>query len=170
MDLKETIKTRRSVRAYKQEPVPEEKLNKVLEAARLAPSAHNAQDWKLVVVKDSEKRKQLAEAANQDFIGEAPVIIVAVALDPKDHLSSGVPTYAVNLGIAIDHVTLQAWAEGLGTCWIGAFSQQEVKQVLNIPEQYKVVILLPLGYPADSPKTKNRKSIEELICYENFNE
>ena len=169
MDVFEAIKTRRAVRSYKPEPVPEEKLKKVLEAARLAPSAHNKQEWKLVVIKDSAKRRELAEAAlNQDFVGEAPIVIVAVALEPEHILTSGVPAYAVDLAIAVDHMTLAAVEEGLGTCWIGAFSQEEVKQVLNIPNQYKVVALLPLGFPADKSGAKSRKNLEEIICYETF--
>ena len=170
MDVNQAIKNRWSVRSYKAEPVPEEKLKKVLEAARLAPSAHNEQEWKFIVVRDAKRREQLSEAAGQSFIVEAPLIIVAVATDPEHVLSSGVPAYAVDLAIAVEHMALQATEEGLGTCWIGAFSQEEVKGVLGIPEEYKVVTLLPLGFPADKPKPKSRKSIKEIICYENFSE
>ncbi len=169
MNVHQIIKTRRSVRSYKAEPVPEEKLKKVLEAARLAPSAHNEQAWKFVVVRDAEKRKKLAEAAmGQEFVGEAPVVIVAVALEPEELMSSGVPNYAVGLAIAVDHMTLAAVEEGLGTCWIGAFSQNEVKEILKIPARYKVVVLLPLGFPADKPGPKSRKNLEEIVCDENY--
>lgn len=168
MEVSEAIKNRYSCRDYKADPVPEDKLNKVLEAARLAPSAHNAQERKLVVVKDFKKRKEVAEAAGQSFIAEAPVIIAAVALDPENVMRSGTPTYAVDLAIAVDHMTLQAMEEGLGTCWIGAFGQEEVKKVLNIPKEYKVVVLLPLGFPADKPKTKSRKSLNEIISEDSF--
>lgn len=171
MGVFEIIKTRRSVRSYKSEPLPEEKLKKILEAARLAPSAHNAQPWKFIVVKDAEKRKKLAEAAlNQDFVAEAPVVIAAVGLEPDHVMSSGVPAFAVDLAIAIDHMTLTATEEGLGTCWVGAFSQEKVKKILEIPEEYKVVILLPLGFPADTPGIKSRKNIEDIVCYEKFSE
>ena len=162
------IKKRYSCRDYKADFVPEDKLNKVLEAARLAPSANNAQEWKLVVVKDLKKREEVAEAAGQSFIAEASVIIVAVALKPEHLMRSGTPAYAVDLAIAIDHMTLQAVEEGLGTCWIGAFSQEEVKEVLNIPKEYRVVVLLPLGFPADKPKGKNRKSLDEIISEDSF--
>lgn len=169
MDVHQAIKTRRSVRSYKAESVLEEKLKKVLEVARLAPSAHNEQEWKFVVVRDAEKRKKLAEAAsNQEFVGEAPVVIVAVALEPEEVMSSGVPNYAVDLAIAVDHMTLAAVEGGLGTCWVGAFSQEKVKKVLGIPERYKVVVLLPLGFPADKPQPKSRKNIEEIVCDENY--
>jgi len=168
MNTFQAIKTRRSVRQYQPKPVPEEKLKKVLEAARIAPSAHNDQDWKFVVVKDLAKRKALAKGAGQNFIAEAPVIIVAVGLKPEHLLSSGNPAYAINLAIAVDHMTLAAVEEGLGTCWIGAFSQEEVKKALKISEDYQVVALLPLGFPADSPKSKIRKSLKEIVSYDTF--
>ncbi len=131
-------------------------------------SAHNAQDWKFVVVKDSAKRKALAESAGQNFIAEAPVIIVAVGLEPEHILPSGNPAYAIDLAIAIEHMTLVAVEEGLGTCWVGAFSQEEVKKVLNITDNCIAVALLPLGFPADSPSPKSRKNLKEIISYDTF--
>jgi len=166
MDIKEVIQKRYSCRRYKDTPVPDEKLKNVLEAARLAPSAHNRQAYKFIVVKDKEKREKLAEAAAQDFIAEAPIIIAGVSLDPEDIMSNDVPTYAVDLGIAMEHIALQATAEGLGTCWIGAFSQEEAKKILEIPQEHKIVALMPLGYPADFPGPKNRKSLDELVSYQ----
>jgi len=169
MDVYTAIKTRRSVRSYKSDPVPEESLKRILEAARLAPSAANRQQWKFVVVRDPEKRKQLSQAAHhQSFVGEAPVVIAAVALAPERMMSCEVPAYAVDLAIAVDHITLAAVEEGLGTCWIGAFSQEEVKRILNIPPRYKVVTILPLGFPDDRPGAKLRKGLEEIACYETF--
>lgn len=171
MDVYEAIKTRRSVRSYRSEPVSEEKLTRILEAARLAPSASNRQEYKFVVVQDPDKRKEMAAAANyQSFVGEAPVVIVAVSLNPERIMSCGVPAYAVDVAIAIDHITLAATREGLGTCWIGAFLQEEVKKILKIPKEYKVVALLPLGFPADSPRAKERKSLKELVSYDAFEE
>jgi len=168
MEVFKAIQIRRSVRKYKPDAFPEEKLQKILEAARLAPSAHNSQDWKFIVVKDSVKRESLAEAAGQNFISQAPVIIVAVGLEPEHILSSGNPAFALNLAIAIDHMTLAAVEQGLATCWIGAFSQKEVKKILNIPEDCRVVALLPLGFPADSAQPKSRKTIKEIISYDTF--
>jgi len=169
MEVFEAIKNRYSCRSYKAEPVPEKKLKKILEAARLAPSAHNEQEWKFIVVRDSKKRKKLAKTAlSQDFIAEAPVVIVAVAIDPEHILSSGVPAYAVDLAIAIEHMALEAVEEGLGTCWIGAFDQEAVKKILKIPERCKVVALLPLGYPTGEPRPKSRKKLEEIISYDGF--
>jgi len=169
MNIHQAIKTRRSVRSYKAESVPEEELKKILEAARLAPSAHNEQEWIFIVVRDFEKRKKLAEAAlSQDFIAGAPVVIVAVALDPEHIMASGVPAYAVDLAIAIEHMALQAVEEGLGTCWISAFGQEAVKEILEIPEECKAVALMPLGFPADKPSPKSRKKLEEIISYDGF--
>ncbi|MBC7189540.1 nitroreductase family protein [Candidatus Aerophobetes bacterium] len=171
MDVMEAIKTRRSVRKYQQKPVPEEKLKKILEAGRLAPSARNAQSYKFIVVRNPELIKKLAkEATPYHFIGEAPVIIAAVSLKPDYIMSNGVPAYAVDLGIALDHMSLVATSEGLGTCWIGGFYQEPAKKILNIPDKYKVAALMPLGYPADTPGEKMRKSLEELVCYDTFAE
>ena len=169
MDIYETIKTRRSVRAYKDGKIDDVVLNRILEAARLAPSAHNAQGYKLIIVKDAEKKRALAKAAlNQDFIAQAPVVIVGVALNPELDEDSKVPFYAVDLAIIFDHITLTAATEGLGTCWIGAFIQEEVKKILNIPERYEVVVLMPLGLPNDKPVPKTRKNLKDLICKEIF--
>ncbi|MCD6471746.1 nitroreductase family protein [Candidatus Aerophobetes bacterium] len=169
MEVKQAIQERRSVRSYEKREVPEEKIKRVLEAARLAPSASNRQLWKFIVVRDQKRRRELAQAAsNQNFIAEASVVIAAVGLNPSHIMHCGVPSYAVDLAIAVDHMTLIAVEENLGTCWIGDFSQEEVKEILNIPEKYKVVALLPLGYPADKPKVKSRRSLKEIVCYETF--
>lgn len=169
MDIAQIIKERRSVRRYQNKAIEQEKLQKVLEAARWAPSAHNAQAWKFVVVQDPQKRQALGKAAHdQSFVGEAPIVIAAVSLNPEEVMTCGVPTYAVDLAIAVDHMTLQAAALGLGSCWIGAFDQEAVKEILKIPAEYKVVVLLPLGYPADAPGIKSRKNLDDIIKYDIF--
>ena len=169
MELREAIRKRQSIRDYEDKPVPEEKLINVLEAARLAPSATNRQPWKFVVVKDRKRRQELARAADgQTFVGEAPVVIVAVATNVEHIMPCGVPSYAVDLAIAADHMTLAAADEGLGTCWIGAFSQQRVREILGIPEKYRVVTLLPLGFPKREKEIKVRKALDEIVCYETF--
>jgi nitroreductase len=96
------------------------------------------------------------------------VVIAAVALNPDHIMRCGVPSYPVDLAIAVDHMTLKAVEEGLGSCWIGHFDQEKVKEILQIPKEYKVVVLLTLGYPADSPKPKDRKSLEDIVSYEIF--
>ena len=166
MELKEIITKRRSVRAYENKLVPEESLKNILEAARLAPSAHNNQPWKFVVVKEGERRQELAQAADREFVAEAPVVIAALATDPERIMGCGVPSYAVDLSIAVTHMILAAVDEGLGTCWLGAFSQQRVKEILRIPDKYRVVALLSLGFPMGEMEVKARKSLEEIVSYE----
>ncbi len=169
MNVLDAIRNRRSVRAYEPRPVPEESLTRILEAARLAPSASNRQEYKLVVVRDARTREKLVDAAaGQRFVGEAPVVIAAVSLAPEQVMRSEVPTYAVDVAIAVDHMTLAAVEEGLGTCWIGAFSQDKVKRLLGIPEGYKVVALLPLGFPADRPRPRTRRELHEIVCSDAF--
>lgn len=169
MNVYEAIKERRSVRAYQNKPIPEDVLNRILEAARLAPTAKNRQEFKLIVVKDEQTRKKLVEVANnQQFVGEAPVIIAAVGLTPDYKMRCDVPTDPVDVAIAIDHITLAAVEEGLGTCWIGSFFQDKAREVLTVPSSSKVIELLTLGYAADSPKQKSRKSMEDIVCYEKF--
>ena len=166
MDILDLIKERRSVRSYKSDPIPQKSLDKILEAARFAPSARNSQPWKFILVSDSEKKKELAKAANdQMFISEAPLIIVGVALDPEHLMPCDVYSYPVNLAIAMDHITLAACEQGLGTCWIGAFSQQEAKNILNISDDNKIVAIMPIGFPADSPSPKKRKELKEIIVW-----
>jgi nitroreductase len=169
MELMETIKRRRSVRSYQDKDVEEDKLLRVLEAGRLAPSAKNMQDWKFVVVRDPRLRRKLAEAArNQEFVGQAPVVIVACGT--SDYvMTCGQLTYPIDVSIALDHMTLAAVEEGLGTCWIGAFYEEKVKEILQIPQPIRVVALLPLGYPtAEQAKPTPRKSLKEIAAYDKW--
>lgn len=169
MDLYDCIQARYSVRAYQDKEIPNEVLRRVMEAARLAPSASNRQDWKFIIIKDPELKQQVAEAARrQMFIAQAPIIIAGVSLNPDRLMSCEVPAYAVDFGIAMEHIALAAVAEGLGTCWIGDFSQSKIKQLLQVPEEYKVVELMPIGYPASPPRTKVRKRLEEIISINKF--
>lgn len=164
MDVMTAIKTRRSIRAYTDKEIEEEKLNLVLEAGRLAPSASNRQEWRFIVVKDAQTRLKLATASrNQAFVGEAPVVIVVHSSDVSHIMSCGQASYPIDLAIAVDHMTLKAVEEGLGTCWIGAFYEDEVKKILSIPEGNRIVALLPIGYPAATPSPTPRKKLEEIV-------
>jgi len=171
MDVYEAIRERYSVRSYRPDPIPQDKLMRLMEAARLAPSAKNRQPWKFILVTDQDKRDELAEIARNSFVSEAPVCIAAVCTEKDWMLSSGVHAYAVDVAIAIDHITLAAVEEDLGTCWIGAFDQEPAKELLEIPDEHIIVELLTLGYPADEPpQKKSRKNLEEIICWEKFSE
>lgn len=171
MEVREAIEKRSSIRAYKDKPVPEEELLKVLEAARLAPSERNSQAWKFIVVRDEARRQALGYASGgQPHVHMAPVIIAAVAIEPEIFMPCNIPAYPVDLAIAIDHMTLAAVGLGLGTCWIGAFSQEKVKSILEVPQKYKVVSLLTLGYPSETGRPKMRKTLEEIVCYDKYKE
>ena len=171
MELWEAIRGRRSIRKYKDQPVEEEKLNRVLEAGRLAASAGNRQEWRYVVVQDTEMRRKLAEAANgQQFLAEAAVCIVCCAVGTEHAMSCGQLSYPIDVAISVDHMTLAAVEEGLGTCWIGAFREPAVKELLGIPDDVRVVALLPLGYPDMEPKPRLRKPLSEIVCHERWSD
>lgn len=169
MEVKEAILKRKSIRGYKPVPVPEDKLDAVLEAARMAPSGANRQPWKFIVVRDPEKVKALGAASGgQAHVTNAPVIIAAVATDPGNMMICEVPGAPVDLSIAVDHMMLAAVDEGLGTCWIGAFKQAPAKEILAVPAKCQIVALLTLGIPADEGRPKTRKTKEEVICYDTY--
>ena len=169
MDLYVAIKSRYSARSYLNKPVEKEKLDRILDAARLAPSGSNRQPWKFVVVRDAETRKKLVPVcSNQEFVGQAPVVIAAVGLMPDRIMSCGVPGDPVDVAIALEHVALAATAEGLGTCWIGSFHQDRIRALLGVPANAKVVEVMTLGYPADHPRPKIRKPMKELVCYDQW--
>ena len=170
MDIYEAIRKRKSVRAYRPGEVPEEVLERILEAARLAPSANNFQEWRFVVVRNPETREKLVEAAcRQSFVAQAPVVLACCAETNRHVMTCGQACYPIDVAIAVDHITLCAAAEGLGTCWIGAFYEDAVKQILGIPPAIRVVALLPLGYPRDpAPVRKLRRSLDRIVCHERW--
>jgi nitroreductase len=171
MSVLDIIRERRSVRAYKSDPIPEESLRRVLEAARLAPSGKNLQPWKFICVQDSGLKRKLAKASNaQYFIVDAPLILVACGFPDECYRSLGryMKSWPVDVTIALEHLILQAQEEGLGTCWIGSFEEDEVKSLLAVPDHVKVLALTPLGYPDEVPEFRGRKSIEEIVSYDSF--
>jgi nitroreductase len=171
MDVFEAIRQRRSIRHYLNQAVEEEKINRILEAARLAPSARNRQEWRFVVVQNDETRKRLSVAARgQQFVAQAPVVIVCCSLESEYMMTCGQYAYTIDLSIAIDHMTLAATELGLGTCWIGAFYEDQVKVILSIPDRIRVVELLTLGYSEYQPQPTHRKRLSEIVCYEKWTE
>jgi len=173
MEFYDVIRTRRSIRKYQDKEIPEDVLMRVLDAGRIAPSGSNRQPWRFVVVKDKDKRQQIAEACyGQKFIAEAPVVLVCCSI----RCTSGYEPWKEAAGprdviIAIDHITLAARNEGLGTCWIGALYPKEVARIVNVPEDIDVIMVLPIGYPLSDEmftgKT-SRKSMEEIVFYEEY--
>lgn len=171
MEVLEAIKSRRSVRKYKSTPVPEGILKEVLSAARMAPSGVNAQPWKFIVVTDEELKLKLVQACKgQKFIAEAPIIIVGCGFPDDAYATVGgyMNCHVIDVTIALDHLIMAATSAGLGTCWIGSFKEEKVKEVLDIPSDARVVALTPLGYPDESPSKTSRKDLAELICYDKF--
>lgn len=173
MDLYEVMRTRRSIRSYKADPIPEEVLNRVLEAARIAPSGSNRQPWRFILVQDEKVKRQLVPACgSQSFIAEAPVVVVACGHNIHYNRGGymGEMSVLVDVSIGFTHLILAARAEGLGTCWIGAFNNDEVKRILNIPDDANVVAVTPLGYPKDEKfrEPSSRKGLEEIISTDRF--
>jgi nitroreductase len=170
MDVFEAIAARKSVRAFLDRPLEEETLTRILDAARMAPSARNGQEWRFVVVRDRAMRERIAvEAARQPFIGAAAVLLACCAQTDGRIMRCGQPAYPIDVAIATDHLTLAAAALGLGTCWIGSFDETLVKQLLGIPSEVRVVQLMPLGYPVDPvPVTKGRLRQEEIVHQERW--
>jgi len=163
------IVARRSVRSWTSQVVEADKLARCLEAVRLAPSAKNLQNLRVIVVRSAETRRALVEVAKgQRFVGEAPVVLAFCATNCSYVMTCGQPAYVIDAAIAADHLTLQATREGLGTCWIGAFFEDKAKALLHVPDDWRVVALMPLGYPNDTPKLKHRRPIAELVCDEHF--
>ena len=173
MDFYEVIRTRRSIRSYRSDPIPEKVLNRVLDAPRIAPSGSNRQPWKFIITKDEMLKQQLVPACgNQSFIAEAPVVVVACGYDIHYNRGGymGDMSVLIDVSIAFTHLILAARAEGLGTCWIGAFDNDEVKKILGIPGDANVVAITPLGYPKGEKFTESRrrKSLEEIFSTDKF--
>jgi len=169
--LMELIETRRSIRSYKDQEIEEDKLNYVLQAFRKAPSAKNLQPWKLVVIKNKKILRDIAIACNnQTFMEEAPVIIAACAKEEEAYGTMGgyMNSYPIDIAIALEHLILAATEKGLGTCWIGAFKEQLVKDILGVPDNVKVVALTPLGYPAREASVRGRKPLTEIVSYDKY--
>ena len=167
----EIIKARTSIRSYKPQKVEEEKLNYILDAFRLAPSAKNLQPWKLVVVRNEKTIKDLAIACNnQTFLEDAPVLIVACANEQEAYGRMGgyMSSYPIDIALALEHLVLAAAEQGLGTCWIGSFKEQLVKDILGIPEELRVVALTPVGYAERDASRRGRKPLSEIVSYDRY--
>ena len=168
MTVLETIKKRYSCRSYKEKAIEQEKLEQILEAARLAPSAKNFQDWRFVVVTDGESKAKVAEAANgQMFLAKAGAIVVGCS--ESDYvMSCGQAIGPIDVAIALEHMCLQATELGLGSCWIGAFNAEKVRRVLGIPDDISIIELMAIGYAAEKAGGTRREAIGKIVCYERW--
>lgn len=182
MDIMELIKARNSTRNYSNKPVEQEKVEQILTAAQLAPSWKNGQCWKFIVVNDPDKKKELIRCTNifnQSWLGNEHSIIVACGNPKQSGFSNEQSYYLVDVAIAMQNLVLAATSLGLGTCWIGAFDEEKIKKLLNVPEIFRVVALTPLGYPARTEgiagtiakkfaRSKNRKPLSEVYSINNW--
>jgi len=160
-ELLEVIYRRRSVRKYEKKPIPEEILKAILDAGRLAPTAKNLQPWHFIVVRDPEIKRKLIFTDWNNFIEEASVVIVGCGeMDKK--------WAVVDVAIALQNMVIAAEALGLGSCWIGAFEEEEVKRALGVPDHLKVVAMITIGYPAERPEPPPKKKLEEIVHFEKF--
>jgi len=173
LDLFEVIRERRSIRTYTKEEVSGENIEKLIDAARLAPSAGNIQPWEFVIVKDAETKRKLSVAAlDQRFIEEAPAVIVICANEERSswrYGQRGRTLYCLqDTAAAAQNILLAAHALGLGTCWIGAFHEEGVRRALNTPTGVRPVAIIPVGHPAEKPEAPPKRSIREIVHYESF--
>jgi nitroreductase len=169
MDVFEAITQRKSIRKYKDKEIEKEKLIKVLESARIAPSASNRQEWKFIVVKDENTRNKLVSAAHdQKFVGQAPVTIVACSTESERIMPCGQYAYTVDLSIAVSFMMLEATELGLGTCWLGAFDEEAVKEILGIPSDIRVPAMFTMGYADENPAARPRKALKDIVCHEKY--
>ncbi|MCM8769754.1 MAG: nitroreductase family protein [Candidatus Omnitrophica bacterium] len=173
MEFQEVIKTRRSIRSYQDKDIPEEILKRILETARIAPSGNNWQPWHFILVKDQEKKEKIAQSCyQQKFISQAPVVIVACGQKyPNQYQPYADRSYLIDVTIALDHLILAARNEGVGSCWIGAFQAEPIRKLLEVPENFEVVMVVPLGYPAHQQafcQPGYRKDLTEIVSQEKF--
>lgn len=168
----ELAETRRSVRAYKTEDVPEDLLQQVLEAGRLAPSAVNKQPWRFIVVRDEVNRRALGAAYAREWFWKAPVIIAVCILPGEAWVRAydGQNFARVDGALAMDHMTLAAAEAGLGTCWIGAFDPAAVRGILGLPDGVEVLGMTPLGFPdaEPNPRPRSRRPLGETVLRERW--
>lgn len=169
MEFSELITRRYSVRAYKPDPVEEDKLQEVLEAARLAPTANNQQPFQLIVIHTAGREEDLKRIYAPGWFVQAPFVVCACGLSGQGWVRRDGRSYLdVDLAIAMDHMILAAANAGLGTCWIANFDETAARQVLRLPDDVEPIIFTPLGYPADQPGPKRRQPLTDLVRYQNW--
>jgi nitroreductase len=171
MNVFETVQARRSIRAYLDKPIPQDKLERILEAARLAPSAVNIEPWHFIVVTSAEKRKILSKGLYAKFVAQAPLVIVACG-----NKKSSPDWYTIDTALAVENMILTAVGEGLGTCCVGSFNEKEVATLLEVPKDYEVLLMVTVGYPKEkfdlrsklSHLVRPRKLLSEVASIEEF--
>jgi len=159
------IQKRYSCRSYKEKEIEKDTLDKIFEAARLAPSAKNLQDWRFVVVTEKETKSRVAACTNRPNIFEKAGAIIVACSNMEYVMKCGQAIGPIDVSIALEHISLQAAELGLGTCWIGSFETEKVRELLAIPNNVSIIELMALGYPAEPGKPNTRLAIEEILCF-----
>lgn len=165
MSIVDLILKRRSVRRYAKKRVAEEVLSKVLEAGRQAPSADNVQPWHFIVLKDSSIREKMSRGRYNSFVKDSAFTIVGCGYVGD---VDGRRWSTIDTTIALQNMVIAAWVQGVGSCWIGDFQEEEAKKLLGIPKDWKIVALVSFGYPTDQPRERQKKPLEEIIGYNKF--
>jgi nitroreductase len=169
MEVLPEILQRRSIRSFNAEPVEKDQLERILEAGRLAPSAKNRQEWRFITIQKKEVRQKMMEAAfGQDYVGQAPVIIVVATTNIDYRMPNGQLSYPIDLAFASSHIVLQAVHEGLGTCCVSTFDEQEVRDLLTVPFSMRVVLLILLGHYDVLPEPSPRKSLKQISARDHW--
>ena len=169
MDFQELAVSRYSVRSYKPDQIPADSLNAVLEAGKLAPTAANRQAFRIMVLRTDNARDKLLEIYKSDWFVQPPIVLAVVSLLRESWVRQDGKNYSdVDAAIVMDHMVLAAADLGLGTCWIGAFDAEKARKNLSLPKEAEPVAFTPLGYPADKPKPKKRKNLEEIVIYDSW--
>ena len=168
MSILDIIQQRYSCRSYLEKEIEKEKLDKIFEAARLAPSAKNSQDWRFVVVTDKQTKSSVAMCTNRPQIFEKASAIIVACSNMDYVMKCGQAIGPIDVSIALEHISLQAAELGLGTCWIGSFETEKVREILSIPKNVAIIELMALGYPAEPGKQNTRLPVEEILCYDKW--
>ena len=173
MDLQEAIKGRRSIRNFKKQNIPEETITQLIEAASYAPSAGNIQPWQFIIIRKPAIKKKLAESAlNQAHVEQAPIVIVVCADEKRSSMGYGTrgkTLYCLqDTAAATQNILLTAHSLGLGTCWIGAFNEDEARETVNAPEGVRPVAIIPVGVANGNPKQRSRKLLSQITHYDGF--
>jgi nitroreductase len=169
MKFNDLVYQRYSVREYKKDSIEEDKLQKILAAARIAPTAANRQPFRLILIHTSGKEERLREIYNRDWFVSAPIVICACGIPELGWVRADGKSYLdVDIAIVMDHLSLAAADLGLGTCWVASFNVKAARNFLNIPEEAEPVVFMTLGYPADVREEKERKDLNELISYDTW--
>jgi nitroreductase len=169
MEFSELIRKRYSVRAYKPDPVEEDKLQPILEIVRLAPTAANRQPFQFIIIHTADREAELRRIYNRDWFVQAPLVICACGIPAQNWVRSDGKNYNdVDVAIAMDHLILAATDAGLGTCWVAEFNPAAAREVLGLPAGVEPIAFTPLGYPANHPQPKVRKALSDLVRYESW--